>query len=55
MKNYSSGDGSSDEASDNDSIGGTTEEEHTFKWRKQDISYTPVAFDNQEEDIPDET
>ena len=50
----SSGDGSSDEASENDSEGGTTEEEHTFKWRKRDISYTPVAFDNQEEDIPDE-
>ena len=50
----SSGDGSSDEASENDSEGGTTEEERTFKWRKRDISYTPVAFDNQEEDIPDE-
>lgn len=50
----SSGDGCSDEASEDDSEGGATEEEHTFKWRKRDMIYTPVAFDKQQEDIPDE-
>lgn len=53
-------DNSSDEASEDDDEAAssaqhtTTEKENTFRWRKQDLSYAAVAFDNQQEDIPDE-
>ena len=48
---------SSDEGSENSMDKSSAEdaatEEHAFRWRKRDIPHTPAAFDNQQEDIPD--
>ena len=48
-----SSDEGSENSMDNSSAEDAATEEHVFRWRKRDIPHTPAAFDNQQEDIPD--